>query len=306
MNKGFVNKFVIYSPLYRENSGGIIVLHKLASILNSMGYEAKIWPKPKPSPRELNGWRGWLKLARWLKIRLLSILRRKDLRSPYNLKFARTKDLKGSVVVYPEIVEGNPLGSEKVVRWLLNKPGAISGKAEFGEEDLFFYYNEHFNDFSLNPNRDRRLNVVELMGHVYKTTNHGGRQGQCFMVRKGRDREHTYHDPDAVQVDGFSHEELAKAFNDHKYFISYDLYTMYSRFAAMCGCIPVVVPQQGLRKEVWRPEVHNRYGIAYGWDDIAWALETRVELVKFLCESERSSVESVRGFIRILEHHFDD
>ena len=79
---------------------------------------------------------------------------------------------------------------------------------------------------------------------------------------------------------------------------------MYCRYAAMCGCIPVVVPQEGLSKEDWRPELANRYGIAYGWDDVSWAVESRTKLIDYLAETEERSIKSVRIFLDIVENHF--
>jgi len=299
-----VTRFVVYTPLYRENSGGIIVLHKLASILSAMGHDVRIWPQQKPCAYELATNHGLKKAVLWAKYRALNLVGRKDIRSPYQLRVARHKDIRNSIVLYPEIVAGNPLQSPYVVRWLLNKPGAINGKVDFGENDLFFFYQEKFNDWDLNPDKNNRLTVTELMGDTYVNKNSGIRNGQCYMVRKGRDRSLDYHGSSAVKVDGIGHKELAKIFNQHEYFICYDPYTMYCRYAAMCGCIPVVVPESGVTKEEWRPEIYNRYGVAYGWDDVPWALETRPQLMEFLSESEQRNEELVRNFVATVKKRF--
>lgn len=290
--------------MYRDNSGGIIVLHKLASMLREAGHVALIWPQPKPSIFELKAWRGWVKLARWKKFLVGNLVKHRNFSSPYQLDVARNRDIKSAIVIYPEITSGNPLGAVCVVRWLLNKPGVISGVTEFGDSDLFFYYHEAFNDWALNPHKYRRLNVTELKSDVYQKSNEGDRSGQCYMVRKGRDRTLNYHEAGAQNVDGFAHVELAKIFNECKYFICYDLYTMYCRYAAMCGCIPIVVPQKGLSKEGWRPEIEIRFGIAYGWEDVFWAVETRSKLLDHLAEAESRGVDSVDRFVTIVERYF--
>jgi hypothetical protein len=299
-------KFVIWTPVYRDNSGGIIVLHKLASMLREMGHAALIWPQPKPSRNELETFRGWMKLAKWVKFLAENLVKGRNISSPYKLQVARSQDLEGAVIIYPEIVAGNPLKARCVIRWFLNSPGVISGKIDFGKQDLFFYYQNHFNDWQLNPHEDRHLNVSELKSDVYREANAGDREGQCYMVRKGRNRELDYHESGAKKVDGLSHEDLAKIFNECKYFICYDLYTMYCRYAAMCGCIPIVVPQEALSKEEWRPETENRYGVAYGWEDVPWAIETRGKLLEHLAEAERRGVNSVDRFVTIVERYFSD
>lgn len=297
-------KFIIWTPLYRSDSGGIIVLHKLAKILQDSGHVALIWPKPKPLVFELKSIRGWLKLAKWLGLRLKSYIMSRDIRSPYCLTLATKRDIHDSIVVYPEIVEGNPLGASRVVRWLLNKPGIIKGSVDFGADDLFFYFHEHFNDWAINPHKDRKLNVVDLMSDVYRNYNYGSRSGQCYMTKRGRNRTLSYHDPEAEKVDGLKHEELAIVFNKYKYFVCYDLYTMYCRYAAMCGCIPIVVPEEGLTKEQWRPEIDSRYGLAYGFEDIPWALETRSKLLELLGDTELNSMDSVKKFVVITQLYF--
>ena len=290
--------------MYNENIGGVVVLHKLASMLREMGHVVFIWPEPKPSINELKTLHGWVRLAKWTKFLVGNVLKRRDIISPYFIQTAKNKDINDAVVIYPEIVAGNPLNARCVIRWLLNKPGVMSGVKEFGSEDLFFYYHKHFNDWQLNPHEDRHLNVLELKQDIYRKINEGDRDGQCYMVRKGKNRSLGYHDVSAFKVDDLSHEELAKVFNEYKYFICYDLYTMYCRYAVMCGCIPVVVPQEGLSKEEWRPEVENRYGIAYGWEGVPWAVETRGKLLDNLAEAETRGVDSIKRFVAIVECYF--
>ena len=79
--------------------------------------------------------------------------------------------------------------------------------------------------------------------------------------------------------------------------ISYDMYTMYSGYAAICGCISVVVPEKDLSKEEWRPEEERRNGIAYGFDDLEHAKETSSKVLPLFQKREQESKESVRSFI---------
>jgi hypothetical protein len=274
-------------------------------MLLGQGHEAKIWPWVKPGISDLASLNGFRKLLRWyLKILPKDLMKSMNIRSPYNLPLARIGDVKDAIVIYPEIANGNPLGAKRVVRWLLNKPGFFTGEINYGSNDLFFYYHEHFNDWNLNPNKQNHLRVIELMSDVYKKTNNGERDGACYMVRKGGNRVLNQHEEGAFKVDALSHREMAEVFNRYKYFVSYDLYTMYSRYAAMCGCIPIVVPDPGMTKEQWRPEVENRYGIAYGWDDIPWAVHTREKLLNYLEESDLLSRKSVDNFVETSQAHF--
>lgn len=298
-------KFIVWSPAYRDNSGGIIVLHKLLSILKEQGHQALLWPQRKPSIYELKDFKGLVKLVKWYGFLIKSKMKGEDIRSPYQIALATSKDIKGAVVVYPEITVGNPLGASRVVRWLLSLPGERTGIIEFGNDDVFFYYNEHFNDWGLNPHPERKLNVVEPLSSLYfPPVVNDDRSGQCYIIRKGKNRPHDYHEENAIGVDGLSHEEMANIFRKSKYFISYDLYTMYSRYAAMCGCIPVVVPEPGLSEEKWRPEIDKRYGVAYGWEGVPWAIETRDLLLEAIKKSDIDSDNSVHNFVRIIEDVF--
>lgn len=300
-----MQKYIIYSPIYDENSGGIIALHKLCALLLDKGLDAKLWPSVKPHIKDLASKKGIKSFLRWqLEYLPKHATGSLNIKSPYNLPIATTSDIKNAIVIYPEITSGNPLRAKRVVRWLLNEPGAMTGEIKFGSKDLFFYYQEQFNDWQLNPDKQNHLRVVELMRDVYRNTNTGERAGTCFMVRKGKNRTLDQHDDNALPVDGLRHQELANVFNRCKYFVSYDLNTMYSRYAAMCGCIPIVIPEPELAKELWRPELEARYGIAYGWDDIPWAIETRELLFEQLDKLACSNEKSVEKFVEISQAYF--
>ncbi len=46
-----------------------------------------------------------------------------------------------SIVLYPEVVSGNPLKAAKVVRWTLNSPGLLGGDAHYADDEMVFVFN---------------------------------------------------------------------------------------------------------------------------------------------------------------------
>lgn len=108
--------FYIFAPDYRNNSGGIRVLHYLCHILNEMGEDAYVVNTRTVSPR---------------------------LRTP-QLTLAKLREhyLAGQqpVTIYPEVTADNPLNTPLIVRWLLNIPGHLGKPIQFEPRDLIFYY----------------------------------------------------------------------------------------------------------------------------------------------------------------------
>ena len=293
-------KFIIYTPLYNENTGGIVVLHKLCQLLNSIGETALVWYDC--NPLSVNSLKTFKR-----KIRYFANIwfNKNKFETPYNLKLATKDDLRDSVVIYPEVIAGNPLNAKNVVRWLLYKPGKHTGVTDYGLNDLFFYFLKEFDDPSWNRNPDNKLYVVDYLSHIYKKRNNEKRSGVCYMVRKGNDRKLNYHPKDALKLDDLSHYEISQAFNKYKYFISYDLYTMYTCFAAICGCIPVVVPKQGVSREEWLHSEESRYGLAYGFDDISWAVLTRSNLLKLISQMDKANHNYVCEFVKKCKKYFN-
>ncbi|WAV88722.1 hypothetical protein NB647_07485 [Oxalobacter aliiformigenes] len=291
--------FIIYTPVYNENIGGIIVLHKLCAILNKMGISAKLWHNNNPVKIC-----SFSTLKNRIRYKIKSFFNHQKYKSPYKLDVASPKELKNAIVIYPEITDGNPLEAKKVVRWLLYTPGAFTGKINYGNNELFFYYNHQFVNKNFKFKVSGQLTVTENMRDIYKQVNFAPRKGTCYMVRKGNKRNLNYHPKDALQVDGYSHRELADIFNKYEYFISYDLHTMYSNYAAMCGCKSIVVPESGKSPQEILNEQNYRPGVAYGREDISRALATRHLLFENDEQREIKEQKYVKEFIEICYTRF--
>jgi hypothetical protein len=228
-----------------------------------------------------------------------------DVDCPYPIIEAAPDDIRDSIVIYPEIIEGNPLGAKKVVRWLLNKPGAITGTSSYGFGDLIFYYADHFLPEGFIADESFRLKITDLKTHTYKDDHERKRQGVYYMVRKGRDVPLTYHPANALQVDGKSHAELAEIFAKAQMFISYDLHTAYSLFASLCGCDSVVVPRPGMSKEQWKigKDQSDLDGIAYGYEDIERARQTRPAMIARVHQGQAINLQAMNTFLATCERH---
>lgn len=290
-------KFIIYAYSFDINSGGIIVLHQLCHLLNQQGHDAKLWIHKKPifNPRT-----PLLYLFKWLKF----ITRRQFKTYPnFHTPIANTSDLKDAIIIYPEIIDGNPLDASKVVRWLLHKPGFHTGRINFLPEELIVGYGSEFNGENINFTEDRILVIKFIMNDIYKQTNFGPRLACCHMIRKGKNKPFI-HPEDSILVDSLSHEELSTIFNQAKMFISYDAYTYYSTYAALCGCISVVVPDENISKEQWYVHEKDRYGKAYGLDDIDYAISTKKLMLEYLKEQENRNKDSVANFITVCNQYF--
>ena len=230
-------KFIIYAPRYADDSGGSIVLHKLCDVLNKQGFASKLWPFGKPRLSAHAPVRSSASSLAYIG----SQLYRKPFRTNknYNTPIAKIEILMLSIVVYPEIVSGNPLSAKRYVRWFLHKPGFHKGNFEYKKRDLCFSYQGAFNSTGNVITYGGILTIYEAFLTTYRLVNFGPRTKTCYMIRKGERRNDL---PDLSQqwiVDGRTHEELVKIFNECKACYFYDLYTAYATYAAVCGCIPL-------------------------------------------------------------------
>lgn len=288
--------YVVYAPSWDPDNGGGMFMHELVHALNRRGARAGLWPMAD------------MRTGLRLKVRLA--VERMIGRGPaykvnpsLDTPVARRSDLgRHTIAVYPEITLGNPLKRRNVVRWLLYTPGVVHPYA-FGKDDLFFCV-------------DRMFDLPEVTGGApelffyrinpaYRDEGRPDRSGTCFMVRKGFDKPRIPQTEGALQIDGLPHEEIAKIFNRCEVFYSYDEATFYSQFAAICGCLSVVVPGRYRTREEWTANYQiARHGIAYGLDDLEHARATRHLVLDLLREREQAGEATVDRFIDLTRARF--
>lgn len=294
-------RFIIYTPSYNDDVGGVVALYKLCHMLRKHRQDAKIWLRHIPpgiSCVQRFGRRMAAALGRYGGGRF---------DAPIVMDPSEVVDC---VVIYPDIETGNPLGARNVVRWMLNKPDAFGQGGGVSPSDLVFLYHWVYFDPAY-MGEDVKHNMLCIQNYredVYRQYNPiEGREGIAYCVRKGASRE----DIDsalienAVCIDGLPHERVAKVFNECKYFYSYDDYTAYLAYAAMCGCVPIIIPVKGKSLEEWLPDATDRYGIAYGEENIDFAIETRPLILEKIKRSEREAEENVRRFIATCAEYFN-
>lgn len=292
--------YVIYTYPFQEDSGGALVLHLLCERLNAHGERAMLWNEERPYRFLPDANTPLKKILRYIALKLYGV---KFALGHYKAPIATRADVRDAIVVYPEVIDGNPLDSQRVARWFLHQPGYHTGKTVYGEGELYFFYQDAFNDPTINPDAGNRLTLTYL-SPVYTRTNFGEREGTCYLLRKGKDRAAGINFGDQLCVDDLTHAEKAAAFNKYKYLHSFDTYSMYSVFAAMCGCIAVIEPEKGVSREAWFPNEADRYGLAYGWDDTAWAERTQPALLEHLVSNRRAEDLTLERFVEKTQAFF--
>lgn len=299
------NIYIVYASRFNIKSGGAIVLHRLCHLLREQGVQSFIYFPEYPRPSfSFNPIKFIDRYLRYF-FRLLFPVSKSYFCSNFNTPLL--KDIKlidDAIVIYSESINGNPLNANKVVRWLLHKPGFHTGQVNYGSNELFFFFQPYFIDDNFQIDPENLLYTPYFFTNIYQQTNFGKREGTCYLLAKGKKRNITENLKDALIIDRLSHEKIAEAFNKTEYFISYDTKSALSIYAAICGCKSIVVPEDGVTKQEWQPEEKMSYGIAYGFNDLEYAEQTRDKMFEELKQTDLRSELLVRNFIEKCNKHF--
>ncbi|GMN01965.1 hypothetical protein [Erythrobacter sp. MTPC3] len=304
------SRFVIPVTSYHEEIGGVIVLHKLCHFLNELGYEAYLYPVLKPD----------YVFARRLFANISSRLPlvnaflgkgyvvNKTMMTPL-LPLTLSPSDGRTIAIYSDTIGGNPMGAPNVVRFFLHKPGFHSGECEFGSNELHVDFNEFLNDYDpgLNQLSPNKLFVLHFPFEIYNLNGAVApecRSGTAYCVRKGKVDERLIDLDGSICIDGLSHLECAAVLKRVKYFVSFDPYTAFSSFAALCGAISIVSPPAGMTKADWYQDEEARFGIAFGFDETDWALSTRGKVRAYLERKHEESRAAAERFAFEAEEFF--
>jgi hypothetical protein len=124
--KHSTNPYYIVAPDYTHKSAGIRLLHQLCSVLNQMGYEAYV------VTNKTNG-------ELWTP------------RLTEETKAAHYLAGKKPIVIYPEVVKGQPIGLGLPVRYVLNYPGLLGGGDKYYTENevVFKFHPDYYSGGNL-------------------------------------------------------------------------------------------------------------------------------------------------------------
>lgn len=305
-----MRKFVIFTPSYNERQGGVICLHKLAHTINMLGGTAYVYPSFEniefskknlliPSLRLgrefYRSWFGGFKTNPHFNTPIYR----------GNFESISTDDW---IVVYYEQVFGNPLNARNVSRWLLHQPGYHTGAVYYGFNEFHVRFNEAIRSFQF-PNSVQASSLLPVIHYPLELYNEENaspyRQGTAYCIRKGKGKPIQHDLSDSVLIDNLSHKDVAKIFKRVKAFISYDSYTAYSRFASISGCDSVVIPDEGVDESNWYPNPADRYGVAYGFENVEHARKTRHLLLNKIRAEHDQSANAVSEFMQEANEFFD-
>jgi hypothetical protein len=270
--------FVVYviAPKFTPLSGGARAMYLLAHHLDRLGYDAFV-------PRTMRG-----------------------ARTPWPVRYLDAATLKdhisrGSVpiVVYPEMILGNPLKSTFVVRYLLNKPGLFVKGAElgFGARDYFITFAPEHAPKNVSA-FDVFLPLVDRS--IYFPPPHGSsRHG--FALFSSQVAPNLSAIPEWLAPTTIvsarrrrSHEQLGQLYRQVRALVTSERTTAIYE-ALTCGC-PVICLENGPFREGTYQRRFGGAGLVWGWhqDQLAAAQQRTAEFRRVYAELEGNLDQRIR------------
>jgi len=279
--------YYIVAPAYTSRSAGIRTLHLLCHWLNREGFPAfiHVWgdePAPFTNPA------------------LITPLLTPQIVSEHRVAGATP------IVVYPEIVPGNPLRAECVVRYALNYPGLLGGDKEFDANDMVIAFSQRIADSIEQVHGIMCMPVIDTS--IFNTDNapEAPRAGSCFYARKFRMSGGTPFGlpEDCVEIlscgpDAQKPGDIARLFRRCEKFYAFEDTALVLE-AGLCGCPTVIMRSENFES----PLAIAEFGAAgLARDDTAEQLELARQSVGEVAQFYRRSIEQFWGqfdaFIRL-------
>lgn len=175
------------------------------------------------------------------------------------------------ITIYPDVINGNPFNSKRVVRYLLNAPGVmgmggVPGTTVFHPLDNIYFFSELYNTIGVDKDHIMFLPILDL--HTFKVTNKGKRKHKCKLIGKGKD----IHLPETeglfelTRQFSKNQQALADYLNECEVMYSYDNNSAMFEIARLCGCRVVVIPSL-YDKDTFEKYEPGMNGISYGLEE---------------------------------------
>lgn len=293
-------KFIVYTPLGPQESGGRLVLIELAQCLQAIGHEVAVflWDVPLPG------------MVKDLSISGLPVAGAKDI------------DQSSDIIIYPEIISGNPLNAARCVRWILCRPGLHSPDYTdtWGSDDLIMHYGLFGSEINSSYESSRYLFVITLDSR-WRANSGQKRDKYLYIIRKANmfhSECRRLHPEGALHLDPLcdSTQDYIDFYRKGRLLFCYDPFTFHCQLSALSGCIPVIHPLGQLSRDQWCKQ--NPYysllpfsdgqrfipGIAYGLTDVELARDTVHLLWPTLMRVKEEGMDSVSRFAHTASKKF--
>lgn len=204
--------YVIWTPAYAK-SNGIKVLHLLYKKLEEKRFNVWLYSQ-KP---HLQGYKYIEKISKELK--------------------------QNAIVVYPEIVIGNPLGFQNVARYVLYYPGELGGTRQFHHSEIIFTHNKKFYPQAF-------LLTLPWIDETIFYEDDSEKIQDCYFVYKGgkyREAEETKGLLEINMQYPKTSKELADLLRRTKTLYSYDACSSVLDEAVLCGATVKIITQDGIK-----------------------------------------------------------
>ncbi len=261
--------FLIWAHAYTHRSSGVRALYRLCHHLNMAGYKSAMLVRPLDQSK-------WDRRFSYLPLgsRLLATARRSRrfagrLRRRVTRKEAPARPqaplgwktpihdgpIGKSIVVYPEVVSGNPFRARKVIRWALHVPGRIGGDTSYPDDELVFCYDpQRLDDVNravntkLGAERVLRFGLMDPT-HIYPDPS-VPKTIDCSFTHKGRELKKRFPLPDGGNVVALEDltptmAALGDTLRRTRTLYSYDHYSRLLAEAVICGCDVKVIGADG-------------------------------------------------------------
>lgn len=257
--------YAIWAPRYRHNCAGIRVLYRLNDLLILKGMESYIGiPVKENGTVEVYSYGTHHKL-------------------PKDGEF---------IAIYPEIVNGEPYGAKKVVRYIL------SNRSPVRKADLAIYFDPSITENNSDP---LILTIPTIERDIFNDRGIGLRSRSARYVGKGAVNGNLLGDVEITGDWPSTRKELADLFQKIEVLYSYDSATALTLEATLCGC-PVVMMYDGVleRKKTEKVSL-GMAGICWSVDEIDKARESLPMVAENYDRVENGVSGQIDSFIELTQ-----
>jgi hypothetical protein len=286
------NPYYIVAPFYTPSSAGIRLLYLLCHHLNLKGFQAYIM-------------RDFYHENHEGVFDLLAPEVTDDIAN-YHFKQNRTP-----IIVYPEVIPGNPVNGPVVCRYVLNYPGFLGGDKTYAQDELIFAFSETLAKSV--PDRNPTILYMPICDtNIFYPPNDPApkRTKKCFYaskylnVHKGKLFEIT---KDCFEItrqlpDSLTQLELADLLRESEILYCYEDSTIATE-ATLCGCPVVFIPNEFMQNEPLATKEVGLHGYSFGFNekDILRAKESVHLAYKHYLETVNNFFPNLDRFISITQ-----